>query len=118
MAPVAEEFVVSGFPRLLWDSLQLCGFDRRPVYYLHEHMNNGTKEFNAEVTILAKPGPEGRPYYFTGALVASADLAVELVAREAITRLRPMLKEMEQRATVYFPSKEIFGAQSTTLNSQ
>lgn len=116
MASVAEEFVVSGFPRLLWEALQLCKYDRRPVYYLHEHLIHGTKEYVAEVTILAKPGPEGRPYYFTGERVPSAALAIELVAREALTRLRLMLPEMEQRATTYLPFKETFGALSFTLD--
>ena len=29
---IPEEWLKTGFPRLLWDALQLRGYDRRPVY--------------------------------------------------------------------------------------
>ena len=57
---IPEEWLQTGFPRLLWDALQLCGYDQRPVYVLHPHKTATDVEFSAEIKIVAKPEPKGK----------------------------------------------------------
>ena len=105
---IPEEWLQTGFPRLLWDALQLCGYDRRPVYVLHPHKTATDVEFSAEIKIVAKPEPTSRPWTAIGLRVNTPELAVEIVAREALVCFRGFLPEMKQRATFYLPFKGSF----------
>ncbi|KAM0900969.1 hypothetical protein ACQ4PT_020281 [Festuca glaucescens] len=113
MAAVQADLLDMGFPRILWDCLQLCGFDRKPVYTVDEHeVGENTTEYVAKIVVLARPTLDQCPYRFTGPRMPSDSLAVQLVAREAIRLLRNALPEMRQRACRYLPFKEGPQAQS------
>ena len=58
---VPEEWLKMGFPRLLWDALQLCGYDRRPVYTVNTYPSAIETEYSAEIKIIAKPTPDSIP---------------------------------------------------------
>ncbi|KAK1691695.1 hypothetical protein QYE76_008392 [Lolium multiflorum] len=118
MAAVQADLLDIGFPRILWDCLQLCGFDRKPVYTTEEHEVDETRrEYVAKIVVLARPTLDQCPYRFTGPRMPSESLAVQLVAREAIRLLRGALPEMRQRACCYFPFKEGPQAQSVIKDS-
>ena len=80
---IPEEWLQTGFPRLLWDSLQLCGYDRRPVYNVITYPAQVETEYAAEIKIVAKNTPDSRPWFATGLQVNTPALAVEMVAHEA-----------------------------------
>ena len=102
---ILEEWLQTGFPRLLWDALQLCGYDRRPVYNVITLPAQVETEYAAEIKIVAKNTPDSRPWFATGLRVNTPALAVEMVAREALVCFRGFLPEMKQRATFYLPYK-------------
>ena len=102
---IPEEWLQTGFPRLLWDALQLCGYDRRPVYNVITLPAQVETEYAAEIKIVAKNTPDSRPWFATGLRVNTPALAVEMVAREALVCFRGFLPEMKQRATFYLPYK-------------
>ena len=107
MAAVSADLLEEGFPRILWECLQLCDFDRKPVYTICEHdMGETMTEYQAKIMVLARPTGHRRPYRFTGPRMPSEAMAVQLVAREAICLLRDTIPEMQQRASQYLPFKE------------
>ncbi|PNT72112.1 uncharacterized protein LOC112271083 [Brachypodium distachyon] len=95
-----------GFPRELWRALQMCGYDERPEYKVHEELDHATVVgYQAEVVILAKDEPGSRPYRFKGIKTNIPHTAIQIVAWQALSRLRVLLPEMGQRAYHYYPGQ-------------
>jgi hypothetical protein len=93
MAVVPNNLVETGFPRVLWDCVQLCGFDRKPVYTMLElDVSETMTEYMEKVVVLGRPSLDRHPYHFIGPRMPSKSMAVELVAREAIRLLRDTLQ--------------------------
>ena len=94
MAIVPEDFLTTGFPVLLEDSLKKCQFTRAPTFSYHEHLiNNTKKEYHVEVVVRANDSPTS--WFFEGPQMATLLLTVETAALKALTRLRDLLPEME-----------------------
>jgi len=106
MAAVPEDFLTTGFPVLLEDSLRKCQFTRVPTFSYHEHWVDSTKkEYHVEVVVRANDAPTS--WFFEGPQMATLLLAVETAALKALTRLRDLLPEMAREpATRYLPYRK------------
>ena len=71
---VPEEWLKMGFPWLLWDAFQLCGYDRRPIYSVITYPFAIETEYAAEIKIVAKAAPDSRPWAATGLCVNTPSL--------------------------------------------
>ena len=83
--------------------MQLCGYQQKPTYTLHKGLESG--DYVGQIVILAKPGTNGSPIYSIVPQMPSPVLAIDLVAREALMRIRSSLPEMRQPTTFYLPMK-------------
>ena len=106
MAAVPEDFLTTGFPVLLEDSLRKCQFTRVPTFSYHEHWVDSTKkEYHVEVVVRANDAPTS--WFFEGPQMATLLLAVETAALKALTRLRDLLPERAREpATRYLPYRK------------
>ena len=83
MAVVPEDFLTTGFPVLLKDSLKKCQFTRAPTFSYHEHWVNSTKEYLVEVVVRANDSPTS--WFFEGPQMATLLLSVEMASEPAAT---------------------------------
>ena len=106
MAAVPEDFLTTGFPVLLEDSLKKCQFHRAPIFTYHEHWINDTEtEYHVEVIVKANDSPTS--WFFEGPQMATLVLAVETATLKALTRLRDLLPEMaDELATRFLPYRK------------
>ena len=96
MAAVPEDFLTTGFPVLLEDSLKKCQFHRAPIFTYHEHWINDTEtEYHVEVIVKANDSPTS--WFLEGPQMATLVLAVKTATLKALTRLRDLLPEIGRR---------------------
>ena len=89
MEPIDEAWLSAGFPVLLWDSLQLCGYTQPPTFTLHKGLETGL--YLGQVTIPPKYGVPGEPIRATGLRMPTPVLVLNMAVREALFRIRDVL---------------------------
>src|SRR4051812_33810806 len=99
MEPIEKAWLSAGFPVLLWDSLQLCGYTQPPTFKLHKGLE--TELYLGQFTIPLKYGTPGEPISATGFRMLTPILALNMAAREAPFCIWDVLPEMRQPATFY-----------------
>ena len=94
MAAVPGDFLTTGFPVLLEDSLKKCQFHRAPIFTYHEHWINDTKtEYHVEVIVKANDSPTS--WFFEGPQMATLVLAVKTETLKALTRLETFFQRWQ-----------------------
>jgi hypothetical protein len=72
MAVVLADILDTGFPSILRDCLQPCGFDRKSVYTMYET----TTGYVAKIVVMARATLDGRSNRFIGPRMQSESMDV------------------------------------------